>query len=101
MRIHISHRTMYRFDEPVHYGLQRLRLTPVTGPSQTVDAWELALSGCGVQLDYDDHFGNRVTLVRLDADATEVEIDARGLVETVGSDGVIGPHSGPCRCGSI
>ncbi len=94
MRIQISHRTTYRFDHPVHYGLQRLRLTPVSGPTQTVERWELILSGCGVQLEYDDHFGNHVTLVRTDSDAVEVEIEARGLVATAGSDGVIGANEG-------
>lgn len=94
MRIHISHRTIYRFDQPTHYGLQRLRLTPGSGSTQTVVDWDLALSGCGRQLDYDDHFGNHVTLVRIDGDALEVDIDAHGLVETFGSDGIIGQHVG-------
>lgn len=94
MRIHISHRTTYRFDQPVHYGLQRLRLTPRSGSTQTVVEWALELSGCGLQLTYDDHFGNHVTLVRIDGDALEVEIEASGLVETTGFDGVVGQHSG-------
>lgn len=94
MRIKISHRTTYRFGQPVHYGLQRVRLTPMSGPTQTVERWELALSGCGVQLEYDDHFGNRITLIRTDRDAMEVDIEARGLVATSGSDGVIGQNGG-------
>ncbi|MDH3302024.1 MAG: transglutaminase family protein [Acidimicrobiia bacterium] len=94
MRIHISHRTTYRFDQPVHYGLQRLRLTPRSGSTQTVVDWELVLSGCGLQLEYEDHFGNHVTLVRTDGEALEVDIEARGLVETFGSDGVVGQHHG-------
>ena len=94
MRIHISHRTTYRFEQPVHYGLQRVRLTPRTGPTQTVEQWELALSGCGVQLEYDDHFGNRVTLLRTDTEGVQVDIEARGVVLTTGSDGVIGHDDG-------
>ncbi len=94
MQIDISHRTAYRFDEPVHYGLQRLRLTPPSDSTQTVESWELALTGCGVQLSYDDHFGNRITLVRTDPEAAEVEIEARGQVRTSVSDGVVGKHSG-------
>lgn len=94
MRIHISHRTIYRFDQPVHYGLQRLRLTPRSGPTQTVVNWDLELTGCGRQLEYNDHFGNPVTLVRTDGDALEVDIEARGLVDTSGTDGVIGPNDG-------
>ena len=91
MRITISHRTTYRFDEPVHYGLQRLRLTPRSGSTQAVLGWKLDLVGCGEQLDYDDHFGNKVTLVRIDSEVRQVEIEAKGEVETTGSDGVVGP----------
>ena len=94
MRIQISHLTTYRFEDPVHYGLQRLRLTPRSGPTQTVEQWELALTGCEVQLTYDDHFGNRATLVRTDSEVAEVEIEARGVMQTSGSDGVVGPHNG-------
>lgn len=94
MRIHISHRTTYRFDQPVHYGLQRLRLTPQSGSTQTVVDWGLELSGCARQLDYEDHFGNHLTLVRIDGEALEVDIEARGVVVTSGSDGVVGQHHG-------
>lgn len=94
MRINISHRTVYRFEEPAHYGLQRLRLTPRSGPTQDVSSWELVLNGCGAQLEYDDHFENHVTLVRTDSEAVTVEFEARGEVVTSGTDGIIGPDSG-------
>jgi len=35
MRLKITHTTEYVYDEPMPYALQRLRLTPQTGPSQT------------------------------------------------------------------
>ena len=38
MRLKISHRTEYRYDAPVQYLLQRLRLLPLSGP-KTWRAW--------------------------------------------------------------
>ncbi|TIT85266.1 MAG: transglutaminase family protein, partial [Mesorhizobium sp.] len=39
MRLKITHRTEYRYDAPVQYLLQRLRLMPVSGSNQTVASW--------------------------------------------------------------
>ena len=36
MRLKITHRTEYRYDVPVQYALQRLRLVPRSGTTQTV-----------------------------------------------------------------
>ena len=41
MRLKISHRTEYRYDAPVHYALQRLRLMPRGGSTQTVLSWAI------------------------------------------------------------
>ena len=41
MRLKISHTTEYRYDEPAQFSLQRLRLTPLTQPGQTVLGWKL------------------------------------------------------------
>ncbi len=45
MRLKISHRTEYHYDEPVHYALQRLRLTPRGGPTQSVLSWAIDVTG--------------------------------------------------------
>ncbi|MDH3294120.1 MAG: transglutaminase family protein [Acidimicrobiia bacterium] len=92
MLISVSHTTIYRFEKPIYYGLQRLRLIPRSGPTQTVLDWNLGLVGADTQVDYGDHFGNRVTLIRLTDDADEVRVTAGGVVDTVDRAGVVGDH---------
>ncbi len=95
MHIQISHRTTYGFDQPVDYGLQRLRLTPTPGPTQEIVGWHLELNGCETQVNYDDHFGNRVTLARIEPGVTSVEVTATGGVVTGDRAGVVGPDQRP------
>jgi len=94
MRLAITHRTRYDFDEPVVHALQRLRLTPKHTSGQTIVEWSMHLSGARRQLEYDDHNCNTTTLVSVDPGATHVEIECRGIVETDDKMGVIGRHSG-------
>ena len=68
MHLKISHTTEYHYDEPVQYALQRLRLTPLTQPGQTVLGWQTLVDGAAIEVSYDDHFGNRVHLVSVDGD---------------------------------
>ncbi|TIU93857.1 MAG: transglutaminase family protein, partial [Mesorhizobium sp.] len=63
MRLKITHRTEYRYDAPVHYLLQRLRLLPVSGPTQTVLSWALTIEGAREEVRFTDHFGNDTRLL--------------------------------------
>lgn len=92
MRLKISHTTDYRYDEPVSYSLQRLRLTPLTQPGQSVIAWETSVEGAKVEVGYEDHFGNRITLVSVNGEQDHIRIVAQGEVETADRAGVFGPH---------
>jgi len=92
MRLKISHTTRYRYDTPVAHGLQRLRLTPRSGQSQTVRGWDVTPVGATVEAEYDDHYGNRVMLLNIDADRHMLEIGVTGEVDTVDNTGVLGPH---------
>ena len=94
MRLKISHTTEYSYDEPVAYALQRLRLTPLTQPGQTVIKWETSVDGANVEVGYDDHFGNHVQLVSVTAERSAIHIVAAGEVETTDKAGVFGPHQG-------
>ncbi len=94
MDLEVAHETVYRFSEPVKYGLQRIRLTPIAGPTQTVAHWSLALRNCQEEVSYLDHFGNSVHLVQIEPDADSMSITASGSVETNRADGVIGPLPG-------
>lgn len=96
MRLKISHTTVYEYDEPVPYSLQRLRLTPVDGPTQTVLNWTVSVDGAKVEAGYADQYGNRVELVSAEATEKSIRIVASGEVETRDKAGVFGPHQGFC-----
>lgn len=94
MRLKITHTTEYVYDEPMPYALQRLRLTPQTGPCQTVESWDVSVDGATVEVTYDDHFGNRVALVETEGPQRKVKVLASGLVITEDKAGVFGTHTG-------
>ncbi|MCI5078389.1 transglutaminase family protein [Oricola sp.] len=94
MRLTISHTTHYRYEEPVHYGLQQLRLTPKSRAGQKVVSWETQVEGGTRQLEYDDQHNNHVALVSFDDGRSEVTIRCHGVVETSDTSGVVGVHGG-------
>ncbi len=94
MRLTISHSSVYRYASPVPYGLQELRLTPRSGPSQRVTGWETVVEGGVKQVSFDDQYMNRVDLVRLASGTTEVSVVAEGEVETIDTAGVVAHHDG-------
>ena len=93
-RLAIRHVTTYRYDSPVSYGLQQLRLTPKSRPGQQVLEWATHVSGGRIETAFDDSHANRVQLVSLDPGATEVKVAAEGVVEVSDGSGVIGQQGG-------
>jgi transglutaminase-like putative cysteine protease len=86
MKLHIKHTTDYRYTEPLRYALQTLWLTPLSGPSQTVDFWSL---GAPEELFAQaDAFGNSIhsyTFVgELSDNVRWSLVNAAGTVETLG-----------------
>jgi transglutaminase-like putative cysteine protease len=94
MRLKISHRTEYRYDAPVPYALQRLRLVPRGGRTQTVHSWSLKVEGATEEVRFVDQFENDTRLVSVSGDASLIGIDAWGEVETFDTAGVFGEHKG-------
>lgn len=92
MRVKISHTTTYRYQNPVPYGLQQLRLTPKPYHGQEVIHWETRIEGGHKELEYEDHNLNRVELIRVFPQQKEVTIICEGEVETVDRGGVVGKH---------
>lgn len=88
---HISH---YRYDIPVAYAVQRLRLRPQTITGQKVLHWQLTVDGAAPEVSYTDGYGNKVDLVRHGRDANEITITATGQVETEDRSGVMGETGG-------
>lgn len=93
-RLNIRHVTRYTYEEPVHYALQQLRLTPRNAHGQTVLDWHVTVTGGAKQAGFDDQFLNATELVKVDPGTTEVEIVSEGTVEIEDITGVIGQHRG-------
>jgi transglutaminase-like putative cysteine protease len=94
MRLKISHRTEYRYDAPVQYALQRLRLVPRSSRTQTIHNWSLNVEGATEEARFLDHFENETRLLSIAGDATMIGVDAWGEVETFDTAGVVGEHKG-------
>ncbi len=95
MKLKITHKTKYSYDAPVTYGLQQVRLIPVSTKHQTVLNWNVAVTGGVKELSFQDQYQNQTLLVQAEAGATEVSVDVSGEVETHSSDGVFGGIYGP------
>lgn len=94
MRLAVRHETRYRFDPPLAHGLQRLRLSPKESHGQSVRAWRMGLSGGKVEVGFDDHNANHVTLISLLPGTDELVITCEGVVDTSDRAGVVGRHIG-------
>lgn len=94
MRLKLLHQTRYSYDAPVPYALQRLRLVPQPSRTQSVEAWELEMTGAVEEVRFLDQFGNDTRLISVAGEPHEIGITARGEVETRDTAGVTGPHTG-------
>lgn len=94
MRLKITHRTEYRYDAPLSYALQRLRLCPQSGPTQDIVEWSLKTEGATEEAQFIDGFGNDTRLVSIDGEPHTIVLQASGIVETRDTAGVTGKHQG-------
>jgi len=85
MQLHIRHETHYRYDRPVKYSIQCLHLTPRRDASQRALQWSLTTPGR--RFEQIDAHGNITHLLTLEQPHREIRILARGIVETLDSDG--------------
>jgi transglutaminase-like putative cysteine protease len=91
MQLRIVHRTAYRYDEPVKYSAQALRLTPRREGRQRVLAW--TMQAPGRRIEQVDAHGNVTHLLTVEDPHKEIEIVVTGDVE-VGGEGELLPHEG-------
>jgi transglutaminase-like putative cysteine protease len=94
MRLKISHTTAYRYDTPVPYALQQVRLTPKTHGAQKVLSWDTTVEGGQKELSFEDSHRNRVDLISFAPGTTAITVTSAGEVELTQSHGVIGMHGG-------
>src|SRR5690606_29993948 len=81
MRLSIRHETAYRYDAPVHYSIQQLRLVPASGSAQVVVRWDVHAPG---RIDTAvDAYGNTVQTLVVTRPLSEMRIVVQGEVETV------------------
>ncbi|MGB7433220.1 MAG: transglutaminase family protein [Ahrensia sp.] len=94
MKLSIEHTTTYRYDKPISYALQKLRLTPKSRVGHEVINWETIITGGTKQAVYDDHHANLVELVSFEPGRTEFTIQSKGVVETTDNHGITGQNKG-------
>lgn len=82
----VRHRTVYRYQKPVERSTHVLRLAPMHDRLQRLASHHLHVSVDGVSREFDDVFGNRVRVVRIDTPFTELAIEARSEVEVTDTD---------------
>ena len=90
MRIHVRHRTVYRYDTRIDYTIQLLRLCPREHEGQSVLGWSLRVPGRKEPLPAsEDGFGNIVHVHTVNAAHDETAIEIEGEVETSDTHGVV------------
>lgn len=82
-RHHILHRTVYRYREPVSFGLHRMVLRPREGHRVSVLRHQLTITPKARLFWLNDLFGNNVALAEIDEPATELEIVNDVLIDRV------------------
>src|SRR4051794_33757734 len=89
MRIHVSHETVYRYEQPAHGVIQTLRLTPRSHDGQYVVRWRIDVSANCDLHQYDDAFGNLTHVFPADGPLSELRVTVDGEVETHDTGGVV------------
>lgn len=80
MRLKIHHRTEYRYESPVHYSIQELRITPPDVAGQKSSKWKLHTPVKSTLSS--DPFENICNVFVQEAPYTSMVIEADGEVET-------------------
>lgn len=81
MRLAIQHETTYRYESPVQYSIQQLRLTPANASAQLVRQWHVEAPG---KLDTSlDAYGNTLHTLVLTRPHCEIRLRVSGEVDTM------------------
>jgi transglutaminase-like putative cysteine protease len=91
MNITIDHETVYRYEEPVGYSIQSLRLTPQPCDCQNLRHWSVEAPGAGVLHAFSDSFGNLTHTLVIDQPHDEIRIRVKGNVVTSVLNGTLEP----------
>ncbi len=89
MRIHIAHRTDYRYDPPAAGVIQMLRLTPRNHEGQHVVRWRIDVSADARLAAQEDAFGNISHVFSADGPFSELSVEVDGEIETQNNNGIV------------
>jgi len=89
MLIRVEHTTAYSYAEPVFASTQYLRMTPLSGRTQTIENWNISCPGAAIT-PWQDQYGNLCHTLTIAQPVGEIEIKVCGLVRTRDTNGVIG-----------
>jgi len=98
MRLEIQHETVYRYEHPLRFSAQYLRLTPYSNVAQHVLNWDIRAQGQITP--WRDAYGNHCHTLVCEEPLTEVRVVAGGLVETSDTAGVL-PYVGGLPIGAF
>lgn len=94
MRLAIDHRLTLTLPQGISQAVFHLLLTPLSGPTQTVENWSIDMPGIGNAARFVDGFGNVAHLVNLSRPDSEIVVEVRGTVTTRDTHGVLGRPAG-------
>jgi len=89
MRLRVRHETAYRYQQPIPYAIQTLRLTPRSFDGMTVVSWRVAGETRRPLPSFVDGFGNVVHCHSLCRPHTRSSILVEGEVETSDTAGIV------------
>ena len=92
MRLTVSHRTRYVFDPPMRGLVQSLRLWPSVCENQSVETWEVDVTGAARGAILTDGAGDRIETATLAGAVGEVTVTVEGTVETTDLSGILKGH---------
>jgi transglutaminase-like putative cysteine protease len=92
MRLHVSHRTLYRFDAPKRWITQSHRLTPSHCASQRTVDWQVSVEGAEIGAMFLDGAGDAISTMTVAGPVDQIEVVVEGTVETNDTAGVLRDH---------
>lgn len=97
MKLVIHHSTIYRYQAPVNYTIQYLRLTPRPEACQNILRWRVETPGQTQEMT--DAYGNIMHVLVVDEPHHEIAIHVIGEAETMDTSGVVSGENEPLPIG--
>jgi transglutaminase-like putative cysteine protease/predicted glutamine amidotransferase len=85
-RFDVTHRTVYRYQQPVERSMHLFRLRPFDDVLQRLRRFELSVSSDGNAREYEDVFGNQTRRLVVETPFDEMVVEARSTVDVLDCD---------------